>query len=173
MKILRLLPWLALSLLPAAAAESFPGLKAILTETEWKRAGLDRLTPDQVGVIDAALIKHYRQAVPPAPVAAPAPIAAATPAEAAAARSRFWEKFGLGIGSNAPDWRTQPPMTAKVTAWRGANGFVLDNGQVWEGLEKIPYDLPGNTVTIEARPMDSFALKLGDDSFPVRVRRVH
>lgn len=173
MKLLRLLSLLVLAASPVLAGDVFPGLQKVLTESEWKRAGLDRLTPDQIGVIDAALIKHYHEAVPAAPVAVP-PVASAnaTPAETAAARSRFWEKFGLGLGSNAPDWRTQPPMTAKVTAWRGANGFVLDNGQVWEGVEKIPYDLPGATVTIEARPMDSFALKLGADSFPVRVRRV-
>ena len=63
-------------------------------------------------------------------------------------------------------------MAAKVTGWRGVNGFVLDNGQIWEGVEKIPYDLPGNSISIEARPMGAFALKLNDDSVAVRVRRV-
>lgn len=162
----------------ASAASTFPGLKNIMTEAEWKRAGLDRLTPDEIGVIDAALIKHSLR-TPSAEIAhaapaalPPAPPAGATPAEAAAARSRFWEKFGLTLSSSGPDWRTQPPMAAKVTGWRGVNGFVLDNGQIWEGVEKIPYDLPGNSISIEARPMGAFALKLNDDSVAVRVRRV-
>jgi hypothetical protein len=176
MKTLRLLS-LLLSIHSAAfAGAAFPGLKNIMTEAEWKRAGLDRLTPDQIGVIDAALIKHYIQTAPAAASASAAstvqPPPGTTAAEAAAARSRFWEKFGLSAATSAPDWRTQPPMTAKVTGWRGANGFVLDNGQIWEGVEQIPYDLPGNAITIEARPMGAFALKLNDDSVAVRVRRV-
>ncbi len=151
----------------------FPGLKALLTETEWKRAGLDQLTPDQIGVIDAAMIRHTLAAIklattpPPGPGEAPA---GTSPAQNALARSRFWERFGLGKFGG--DWRNQPPMTAKVTAWQGANRFVLDTGQVWEGLEQIPYELLGREVTIEARPMDAFALKAGETSVAVRVRRV-
>ena len=177
MKTLRLLCFVCCVHAVVIADPVFPGLKNIMTESEWKRAGLDRLTPDQIGVIDAAVIKHYLQttrlgaAATPAPTM-PAPPAGATAAEVAAAKSRFWEKFGLGVATSSPDWRTQPPMVAKVTGWRGANGFVLDNGQVWEGVEKIPYDLPGNSVTIEARPLGAFALKLNDDSVAVRVRRV-
>ena len=38
----------------ATAQESFPGLQSLLSPAEWKRAGLDRLSPDQIGVIDAA-----------------------------------------------------------------------------------------------------------------------
>ena len=177
MKTLSLLLLVFAAHVATCAENTFPGLQKVLTEAEWKRAGLDKLTPDEVGVIDAALIKHFARApiaattATPSPVA-PSPAASTTAAEAAAARSRFWDKFGLSRSASEPDWRTQPPMTAKVTAWRGANGFVLDNGQVWEGVEKIPFDLPGATVTIEARPMGAFALKLNEDSVAVRVQRV-
>lgn len=157
------------------AQPRFPGLKAVLTEAEWKRAGLDRLTPDQVGVIDAALIRHYGQTVraaeaEPLQVAPPALPPNATPAEKAVARSKFWERFGLGKFD--ADWRKQPPMRAKCTGWQGANRFVLDTGQVWEGEEPIPFELPGRDVIIEARPMGAFALKLDDNSAVVRVHRV-
>lgn len=180
MKPVRLLLPALLSVAATFGQSAFPGLQKILTTAEWERAGLDRLTADQIGVIDAALIRHAiterraqgtapTVAAPPAP---PAPSVPATPAEAAAARSRFWEKFGLGALASAPDWRTVPPMTAKVTAWQGANRFVLDTGQVWEGQEKIPYEILGQTVTIEARPMGAFALKLNAESVAVRVQRV-
>ncbi len=173
---MKLLAWLPLSLCLAAglrAEATFPGLRSILTEAEWKRAGLDRLTPDQIGVIDAALIRHTIQSAkiaatpPPGPAALPA---GASPAENALARARFWDRFGLG--KLAGDWRAQPPMTAKVTAWQGANRFVLDTGQVWEGVEAIPYEILGREITIEARPLDAFALKAGEDSVAIRVRRV-
>jgi hypothetical protein len=160
------------------ASDAFPGLDKIMTEAEWKRAGLDKLSPDQVGVIDAALIRYLLRAssapavaAQPVPPPVPSPSAEATPAQSAAARSRFWDKFGLGK-SDGPDWRTQPPMVAKVTAMRGANGFVLDNGQVWEGHEQIPFEILGQSVTIEARPLGAFALKLNSDSVAVRVHRV-
>lgn len=179
MKVIPLLVLPAFTLLlslPAAFAQSsFAGLQRILTAEEWKRAGLDTLTPDQIGVIDAALIRHLAAeqkrtlALVQAPPSAEPP-AGTTPAEIAALRSRHWEKFGLE--KIAGDWRSAPPMQAKVTTWLGSNRFSLDTGQVWEGVEPIPYDLLGQEVTIEARPMNGFALKLGADSLPVRVRRV-
>ena len=175
---MRTLPALLAFLIAASVAladPSFPGLKKILSDSEWKRAGLDQLTPDQIGVIDAALIRHQAQAVRAAELAAatpPEPDPAASPATNAAKRASFWERFGVGKSKSPADWRNLPPMAAKVTAWQGANRFVLDTGQVWEGVEPIPYELLGQTVTIEARPLDSFALKLNADSVAVRVRRV-
>jgi hypothetical protein len=155
-----------------AGEPPFPGLRATLSEAEWKRAGLDRLSPDEIGVIDAALIRHHAQTITrvltPPPVEPPP---GTTPQENAVTRSRFWERFGIGQ-SNAPDWRTLPPMRAKVTSWLGSNRFTLDTGQVWEGVEAIPYEILGATVTIEARPAGAFALKLNEDTMTVRVRRV-
>jgi hypothetical protein len=160
----------------AFAQAAFPGLQSVLTDAEWKRAGLDRLTPDQIGVIDAALIRHQIQTAKaaavasaaglPAQPAAPAPTP--TAAEVALAKARFWDRFGL---DKVDDWRAQQPMVAKVTGWQGGNRFSLETGQVWEGLEPIPFDPLGQDVTIEARPMNAFALKLRE-SVAVRVRRL-
>lgn len=185
MKPLALLAFAAFAAL-APAAEFFPGLRQVLTPDEWRRAGLDRLTPDEIGVIDAALIRQQgrlpaavpaRVAATTAPTAAVAPAAAAVvsapPAGApATARPTWRERFGLGKGASEDDWRNQPPLVAKVVSWQGANGFVLDNGQVWEGQESIPFELPGRTVSIEARPMGAFALRIGEQAMTVRVRRV-
>jgi hypothetical protein len=162
----------------AAAQDSFPGLQSLLSPAEWKRAGLDRLSPDQIGVIDAALIRYHvaRQTVGAATATAHTPTSPEAPANASAAeaaviRSRYWEKFGLQKITG--DWRTQPPMKAKVTAWQGSNRFVLDTGQVWEGQEAIPFELLGQEITIEARPLGAFALRLNENSMTVRVRRLH
>lgn len=158
----------------ATAQEAFPGLQSLLSPAEWKRAGLDRLSPDQIGVIDAALIR-YQTARQTVTAAAPSPTSpdappGASPAEAAVLRSRFWENFGR---AKVADWRNEPPMKAKVTGWQGSNRFSLDIGQVWEGQEPIPFDLPGQEIIIEARPMGAFALRLNENSMTVRVRRVH
>jgi hypothetical protein len=153
----------------ASAQDAFPGLTAILTPAEKKRAGLDRLTPDEIGVIDAALIRYYMRVVtglggtPP-----PAVSNVERPPESAPG---LLDRFGLAKLTDT-DWRRQPPMTAKVTAWQGGNRFVLDNGQVWEGLDPIPFELPGKSIIIEARPMGNFALKLDEKSATVRVKRL-
>lgn len=155
---------LLLLLAPAGfvcAQSAFPGLRGVLTAAEWKRAGLDRLSPDEIGVIDAALIRRQAVTSPAArePLSAPKP------------KPTLAERFGLTRNTEA-DWRTQPPLEARATAWLTSNRFTLDNGQVWEGTEAIPFDLAGKDVVIEARPMESFALKLKSGSPSVRVRRV-
>lgn len=168
---------------PALAAESiFPGLQSIMTDNEWKRSGLNRLSPDEIGVIDAALIRHLvslqnRAPSPPPTAAAPNASTSASSAPASAPlattpRPGLWERFGLSARALESDWRSQPPLVAKVTTWQGSNAFVLENGQVWEGLETIPFELPGREVTIEARPGSNFALRLDEHSAVIRVRRI-
>jgi len=183
MKLPRLfLPFLLVAT-AASAQSTFPGLKSILSEAEWKRAGLNKLTPDQIGVIDAALIRYQAAdakgaaaatggaPAAPAVVLPPEPPPGATPAEVAAARSRFWDKFGLGKFTSG-DWRSQPAMKARVTGWQGANRFVVDTGQVWEGVESIPYEILGQEITIMARAAGAFVMKLNETSVEVLVRRV-
>jgi hypothetical protein len=175
MKLPRLLLCCGCLIATAVAQSSFPGLQKILSAAEWKRAGLDQLTPDQIGVIDAALIrfnsaeqKRLLQIVETPASSEPPP--GTSSVEAAVLRSRYWDRFGLDKIKG--DWRAQPAMRAKVTAWQGSNRFALDTGQVWEGVEPIPFELLGQEVLIEARPMGSYALKLASDSMSVSVRRV-
>jgi len=160
------------------AAESFPGLKSILSEAEWKRAGLDRLSPDEIGVIDAGMIRYQGQtrqqhdadlaaARAAAPVAAP--VADNNPA--GTPKPGFWERFGL-FESDRMDWRDVPPLEAKVVKWVSANRFELDNGQQWEGMEAITYQLSGKVISIHARPHGMYALSVDGQNTTLRVRRV-
>lgn len=146
----------------ARAEGVFPGLKSVLTEAEWKRAGLDRLTADEIGVIDAALIRREAAVV----TTTRASVAAAT-----ADPKRGWlDRFGLPTFND--DWRTQPNLKAKVVKWESTNRFQLDNGQVWEGTESIPYELNGKAIEIQPRPNQQFALSVEGENTTVRVRRV-
>jgi len=150
---------------------SFPGLKEVLSDAEWKRAGLNRLSADEIGVIDAALIRHHGLATKhyeaelntvranPAPTAGPE------------RKHSLLERFGLPT-FDGPDWRDQPPLHAKVTEWVSANRFKLDNGQIWEGFEAIPYELVGNNIEIRARPRGQFVLSVGGKSTTIRVMRL-
>ncbi len=154
----------------ASAQTSFPGLKAILSEAEWKRAGLDRLSPDQIGVIDAALIRQ--QAGATAQLQTQLKQARTAPAVATpAANPTLLSRFGLPSFDDS-DWRNQPPLRAKVLQWEGGNRFRLDNGQVWEGFEAITYDLPGKEIEIHARPHGQFALVVDGANTTLRVMRL-
>ncbi len=155
----------------AAAQTTFPGLKAVLSAAEWKRAGLDRLTPDEIGVIDAALIRNQAgttaqlqtELTKARSVAATAPTAPTNPG--------FMSRFGLPLFDEG-EWRNMPPLRAKVTKWEGGNRFRLDNGQVWEGHEPITYDLPGKDIEIQARPHGQFALVVDGVNTTLRVMRL-
>lgn len=160
----------------STAQDSFPGLKSVLTAREWQRAGLDQLSPDQIGVIDAALIRYQLSLAPkPQPEAAPArPEVAPAPAPAAATaeRKRGWlERFGLPVGGD-DDWKNSPPLKATVVAWDGGNRFRLDNGQIWEGFEPIPYELVGKEIEIYARPNHRFTFSLDGKNTAARIYRV-
>lgn len=174
MKKLLLFCALLVSAGATGAESSFPGLQSILTPAEWKRAGLDRLTPDEIGVIDAALIRHARAATGrlEQELANAKAAAAAAPAVAPAPREkRFFERFGLPVFDQT-DWRSMAPLRAKVVAWETQMRFRLDNGQVWEGLETIPYELLNRDIEIHARPNSQFVLVLDGKSTSVRVFRL-
>lgn len=184
MKFPRLVPLLCLVATVNAAEPTFPGLKTVLTPAEWARAGLDRLSPDELGVIDAALIRHQAwlvathqgelEASRKAAVAAAAgaPVAQATFGQPPADAPRGWlERFGLPL-FNDTDWRTLPPLRAKVVAWESANRFRLDNGQVWEGFEPIRHELVGKNIEIQARPGNQFALSVEGLTATNRVIRI-
>lgn len=172
MKTLLLSVALCFSAAVATAQSTFPGLRVVLSAAEWQRAGLDRLTPDQIGVIDAALIRQQAGVVArhQGEIAA---VRAATPALPAAAPipQGLMQRFGLPLFDDN-DWRNLPPMRAKVLKWEGGNRFRLDNGQVWEGHEPITYELPGKEIEIHARPHGQFALIVDGQNTTLRVMRL-
>ena len=169
MKIPQLAAIFLLAVVPAFAGATFPGLKSLLTAAEWKRSGLDRLTPDELGVIDAALIRR-EAGINAQHQAAVATVqqAAATPVQPAPNESA---QFGL-TKINGVDWRDRPPLQARVVKWETPNRFLLDNGQAWESDEPIIYDLVGKDISIHARPNDRFSLTVGDVDTTIRIRRV-
>lgn len=154
-----------------AAQTTFPGLKAVLTEAEWKRAGLDRLTPDEIGVIDAALIRQQAGATARLQGELATARTAATAPAAAQPSPGLMQRFGLPV-FNDNDWRSMPPLRAKVVKWEGGNRFRLDNGQIWEGHDPITYDLPGKEIEIQARPHGQFALTVDGLNTTLRVIRL-
>ena len=63
-------------------------------------------------------------------------------------------------------------LKAHCTGWVGGNSFKLDNGQVWEGLETITFELANRDVEIQPRPAGGFALTVDGKNTTIRVNRI-
>jgi len=126
-----------------------------------------------VGVIDAAIIRHESRTTAQLQqeLTTAKETIAATPAATHETRKGWLQRFGLPLGDDV-DWRSQPPLKAKVVKWESANRFILDNGQVWEGYESIPYELAGKNIEIQARPHEQFALTVEGKNTTLRVIRL-
>jgi hypothetical protein len=161
---------LALFLLTAGAAfaqSNFPGIKVIMTPEEFARAGLSVLTPDQLGVIDAAIIRHYTHTVKKAATEEAVTISQQV---VATEKKKSWlSHFGI---PEAADTSTPTALSAHCTGWVGGNSFALDNGQVWEGIEPITVEIANRDIEIQPRPLGGFALVVEGKNTTIRVRRV-
>lgn len=169
MKILRfLLPlFLLFAGVARAATADFPGLKAIMSSEAWQQAKLDRLGAADLKLIDQAFAQYLQGAAQ-----APASAAAATPAAPEQKRS-LWSRFGLRAAALDAEAAKEPLMMhAKVTAWQGRNAFVLDNGQVWSGIDPIREELIGREIGIKEGRFGSFLLVLDGETTNVRLHRV-
>ena len=164
---------LALALLaPAAAASaqnSFPGIESIMSLDEFHKAGLDGLNPAQLAVLNEAIQRHLDGAVK-TEVAKQADDIRKTAAEEE--RRSLLARFGLPVISFEQEWKTDPALEATVTNWVGGHSFKLDNGQVWEGVEPITYELKGKSIRIVPRPNGQFALEIDGKNTTIRIRRV-
>ena len=168
---------LALFLCAATAAfaqtdpvAKFPGIKVVMTPEEYIRAGLSNLTPDQLGVIDAAIIRHYVSTVEHVANLQAAQI---TQQNIADEHKRGWlTHFGMPDLSMMTDWRNQPSLKAHCKGWVGGNSFELDNGQVWEGLETLTTEVADRDVELQPRPDGAFALIVNGKNTTLRVHRI-
>jgi hypothetical protein len=153
----------------AEPAATFPGLRAVMPPEDFARAGLAGLTSDQLGLIDAAIIRHYTRTVVTAANQQAAQIVQQTTVEK---KRSFLDRFGLPDLSFSQDWRDTPSLKAHCTGWTGGNSFKLDNGQEWEGFEPITVEVAGHDIEIQARPSGQFALIVDGENTTLRVHRI-
>ena len=184
MKLARcLLPFFILALFAAARAADpeFPGLKAIMSEADWKRANLDRLDAADVRLINEAFSRFLKEGPSQPHESAPAALSERNPApeekpapekrSATEKKRSLWQRFGLPA-LPGPQPHERPVMHAKVLAWQGTNGFVLDNTQVWQALDPIRDELVGHEIGIMEGRFGSFLLVVDGVETTVRLHRL-
>lgn len=155
----RLLLLSALLILPAALhAQQFSSLEEKMTHAEFKAAGLDKLSPEELAALNAWL-RGQPQARSTAPaVAAPSP------------------EDRVGLREESVRGTVTSRIDGEFTGFTGATRFHLENGQVWEQyadntrLTNVRLDRP--SVTISPGMSGVYYLRVEGYNTRAKVRRV-
>lgn len=123
---------LMIAALSAGAADSesiarqkdFPGIQKLMTAEEFARAGLDRLTPEQVRALDDWLVRY-------------------TAGEAYVVQTTSEE-----VRAAVPEFRLEARIVPPFSGWSGQTLFRLDNGQVWRQRIKGRYMFSGDDTRV-------------------------
>lgn len=150
-----------LSLLLSAAvahAATFSTLEERMSVTQFKAAGLDKLSPEELAALNAWLQGN----------AAPAGTAA-TSGYAPPSDSR------IGFREEDVKGTVATRLDGTFTGWDGNTQFKLENGQVWQQVEQgsvqgVSLDHP--MVTIEPGLLGSWKLKVEGLNATTRVKRI-
>ena len=148
-------------LLPLGAqAQTFSSLEERMSAAEFKAAGLDKLTPEELAALNAWLQKRTEAAMEAAPAAAPS----------VDNRGFSRDPFGTSDG----------PIVSRIAGeFRGWDGtatvFTLENGQVWKSTDpaaKLVVKVQDPIVTIRPGVLNAWVLKIQGYNASVRVIRV-
>ncbi len=189
---------LAAGLAIVARAEPLPSLRTVLTPEEFSRAGLDKLTPEELAFLSERLLGPGAEATgasaPTAVSAAPAhaptsppagdpatvpvrPAAASAPAAALEGDSAFGQEDKLRREVER-ERRIPKSLESSIAGafrgWSGRTIFTLTNGQVWQQVDDSTFSvrLQDPRVTIDKGAMGAFYLSVEGYGSRVRVRRV-
>lgn len=147
----------ALLLAAPAAATEFSTLEERMSAADFRAAGLDKLTPEELAKLNEWLRTRG--------------LLAAT-AAGAASNVGFRGNTFFGTGDSAGPVRSE--IRGEFRGWQKGDKIRLENGQVWEvidGTLAIP-PTPLAKITIEPGFMGSWLMKVEGYNAAARVRRV-
>ena len=183
MKFLCLLAWLSLAPMAVWAAEP-ARFSARLTSEQFKTAGLDKLTPEQLAALDrfvagenevetAAAVK---EAVSTSAVAKETASSAAPKAIAPAATPKPRSLLVRLLPGTRIEYETvETRLVGEFRGWEGRTRFRLENGQVWRQNGGDNYSTPpvsAPRVWIEPGALGAFFLRIEGVNPRVKVELV-
>lgn len=139
-------------------AQRFSSLEERMSAAEFKAAGLDRLSADELAALNDWLRTH----------------GAASASMAAAARTpRGDERVGFADGPSSRSVVSR--IAGPFNGWSGSTRFTLENGQVWQqdeggSLTGVKADSPA--VTIDPAFLGSWRMRVDGYNQRVRVKRI-
>jgi hypothetical protein len=144
----------------AAAAAEFSSLEERMTDEEFKAAGLDRLSPEELAKLNDWLRTRMQ-------MGGGAAYGSGSSAEGFKPQGLLGDDVDRGVIISAID--------GEFTGWTGKTRFVLQNGQVWEQTEAGTFaagKLMNPGVAIEPAALGSWLLKIDGFNRSVRVTRI-
>jgi hypothetical protein len=144
-------------------AQSFSSLEERMSEAEFKAAGLDKLSPEELAALNEWL--RNRPASPAAASAAVAP-----------APSQVEDRRGFSSLDGGSDAPIVSRITGEFNGWDGSGDEIrLDNGQVWKTTDpnaRLAVKLTNPVAVIAPGVFNAWFLKVEGYSSRVRVVRV-
>lgn len=95
-------------MLPALADDEFPGVRKLMSDEEFRSAGLDDLTPKQLKALDAWLLRYT------------------------AGEAELLQDTNKTVRAARADQEVVSRIVGDFDGWSGETLFRLENGQVWE-----------------------------------------
>ncbi len=134
----------------SAAGEEFPGVKALMTETEFSAAGLDKLSPGEREALNQWLVRY---------TVGEAPILVETNEE---------------VQQAAQEQEIISTLVLPFNGWSGSTRFRLENGQVWQQRRRGKYAHHGEDlrVTVSKNFMGGYKMTLLANGKSVQVSRI-
>lgn len=175
----------ALSLVAAGAGA--PSLRDVLTQEEFKRAGLEKLSAEELEFLSRRLLDTTTSGAPAVPatsgpaVGAEPPRAETTAAPVAQSPLMGDAAFGqegklreqIEKQHGIPDVLTSR-ISGPFSGWTGRTVFRLENGQVWQQIDddRFAIKIDNPVVKIERTRFGSYLLSLEGYGSRTKVRRV-
>lgn len=134
-----------------AMAQQFSSLEERMSAADFKAAGLDKLTPQQLQYLDDWLRTHEQVKM-----------------VSASGQPVFY-------ADDKPRNKIATHLVGAFNGWAGHTVFTLDNGQVWKQAESGTYSCPdvkNPEVTIKPMILGSWLMYVQDCNQSVRVERV-
>lgn len=123
--------------LTSERAGDFPGIRKLMTAEEFERAGLARLTPEELAALDSWLLRY---------TASDAELVGGTSKEVRAVRAAY---------------RVEANVVAPFRGWSGQTLFRLENGQLWRQRIQGRFSYSGDDtrVVIERNRLGFFVMR--------------
>jgi hypothetical protein len=167
MRTLILASALVLAIGSSVQAQSFSSLEERMTAKEFREAGLDKLSEEELRALNAWVQRNLRLAEPGGAMSSAAAAGAAVPPSASASAD-------LRGFENGERTEIKSRILGTFKGWSGKTVFALENGMVWQQVEddRAAMYAENPAVTIFPGTFGSWRLKVEGSNRTTLVKRL-